>query len=103
MREWEINIAKGKVVHFGRTNLETNYQILDENFNYKILETTESETELRIIVSFNFDCKEQINSALNKANRVLGMFKRTFVSKETDLWKNLYMSMIRLHQPYLKL
>ena len=42
MREWKmnLNIAKSKVVHFGRTNLETNYRIQDENFKYKILETT---------------------------------------------------------------
>ena len=52
-----------------------------------MLETTESEWDLGIIVSLKFDWKRQINSALNKANRVLGMLKRTFVSKDTDLWK----------------
>ena len=102
MREWKmkLNIAKSKVVHFGRTNLETNYRIQDENFKYKILETTESERDLGIIVSSNFDWKVQINSALNKANRVLGMLKRTFASRETDLWKKLYFSMIRPHLEY---
>ena len=44
-------VAKCKVVHFGRSNLETNYQIQDEYFNYKIIETTESVRELGIIVS----------------------------------------------------
>ena len=84
MREWKmkLNTAKSKVVHFGRTNLETNYRIQDENFKCKILETTESEWDLGIIVSSNFDWKVQINSALNKANKVLGMLKRTFVSTE---------------------
>ena len=86
MREWKmkLNIAKSKVVHFGRTNLETNYRIQDENFKYKILETTESERDLGIIVSSNFNWKVQINSALKKANRVLEILKRTFVSRETD-------------------
>ena len=94
------NVAKCKVVHFDRSNLETNYQTQDENFNYKILETIESERDLGIIVSSKFDWKEQINSALNKANRVLGMLKRTFVSSKTDLWNKLNMSMIRHHLEY---
>ena len=58
------------LVHFGKSNWEINYQIQDEYFNYKILETTESERDLGIIVSSQFDWKEQINSALNKANGV---------------------------------
>ena len=62
------------MVHFCWANSETNYKTQDE-----------SERDLGIIVSSNFDWKEQINSALNKANRVLGMLKRTFVSRETDL------------------
>ena len=80
--------------------METNYQIQDECFKYKILETTGSERDLGIIISSNFNWKEQINSALSKANRVLGMLKRTFVSRDTDLWKKLYTSMIRPHLEY---
>ena len=57
MREWKLNIAKSKVVHFGGSNLEANYQTQVENFNYKILDTTESERDLGIIVSYNFDWK----------------------------------------------
>ena len=42
MRDWKmkLNIAKSKVVHFDKSNFETNYQIQDECFKYKILETT---------------------------------------------------------------
>ena len=54
----KLNVAKCKVVHFGKSNWEINYQIQDEYFNYKILETTESERDLGIIVSSQFDWKE---------------------------------------------
>ena len=74
----KLNIATSKVVHFGELNFETNYQIQDKCFKYKILETTESESDHEIIVSSNFNWKEQINSALSKANRLLGMLKRSF-------------------------
>ena len=36
-----------------------------------------------------------MNSALSKGNRVLGMLKRTFVRRVTDIWKKLYTSMVR--------
>ena len=55
----------------------------------KILETIESEMDLGINVSSKFVWKEQINSALNIENRVLGMLKRTFVSRTTYLWKKI--------------
>ena len=65
MRDWKmkLNIVERKVVHFGKSNLETNYQIQDECFKYKILGTTDSERDLGIIFSSNFTWKEQINSA----------------------------------------
>ena len=81
-------------------NFKANYQIQDECFRYKILETSESERDLGIIVSSNFNLKEQINSALSKANRVLGMLKLIFVSRNTDLWIKLYTSAIRPHLEY---
>ena len=75
VRDWKmkLNIAKSKVVHFGKSNLKTKYQIQDECLKYKILETSESERDLGIIVSSNFKWKRQINPALSKANMLLGM------------------------------
>ena len=53
-----------------------------------------------IIVSSYFNWKEQIKSALSKAKRVSGIFKRTFLKRDTDLWKKLYMSMITPHREF---
>ena len=59
-KKMKLNIAKSKVVHFGKSNLKTKYQIQDDCFKYKILEATESERDLGIIVSSYFNWKEQI-------------------------------------------
>ena len=87
MRDWKmkLNIAKSKRVHFSKSNLETNYQIQDEGFKYKLLQTIESERDIGLFFSSNFNWKEQIDSALSKSNRVLRMLKRTFVSRDTNL------------------
>ena len=57
-------------------------------------------TTLVSIVLFNFNWKEQINSALSKAYLVLGMLIRTFVSRDTDLCKKKYTSKKRPHLEY---
>ena len=37
---------------------------------------------------------------VGKANRMLGMLKRTFESREPGLWKDLYVSLVRPHLEY---
>ena len=37
---------------------------------------------------------------VGKANKVLGLLKRSFVSRESKLWKNLYTSIVRPHLEY---
>ena len=38
---------------------------------------------------------------LGKANRTVGMLKRTFESREPGLWKDLYVSLVRSHLEYV--
>ena len=35
-----------------------------------------------------------------KANRILGMFKRIFVSRDLGFWKDLYVSLVRTYLEY---
>jgi len=43
---------------------------------------------------------DQANYAASKANRVLGMLRKTFISRDSQLWKNLYTSLVRPHLEY---
>ena len=38
---------------------------------------------------------------VGKANRILGMLKRIFVSRDLGLWKDLYVSLVRPHLEYV--
>ena len=40
---------------------------------------------------------DQANYAASKANRVLGILRKTFISRDSQLWKNLYTSLVRPH------
>ena len=37
---------------------------------------------------------------VGKANWILGMLKRTFDSRDPELWKDLYVSLLRTHLEY---
>ena len=38
-----------------------------------------------------------LNRMVAKANRILGMLKRTFESSDPGLWKDMYVSLVRPH------
>ena len=44
--------------------------------------------------------KNHINNVVNKTNRMLGLLKRTFESRDPLLWKDLYVTLIRSHLVY---
>ena len=63
----------------------------------KKIETTDCEKDQGVFISDKLD---QVRHAASKANKVLGMLLKTFVSRESDLWKKLYISLVRPHLEY---
>ena len=55
------------------------------------------EKDLRILISNDLRWKNHINAIAAKANRVLGMLLKTFTSRDMNLWKLLYVSLVRPH------
>jgi ribonucleases P/MRP protein subunit RPP40 len=106
-----LNVAKCKVMHIGKDNPKASYHMRDSlSGKLHVLEETELERDLGVYVSHDLKSKGQVDQATNKANSVLGMLKRTFVSRDVDIWKKLYTTYIRPHlefavpvwNPYLK-
>ena len=88
----KLNVGKCKVMHFGAKNSRAQYCIGD-----KFLGSSECERDLGVMVSCDLRWKTQVRSAIAKANRMLGLLKRTFVSREVGLWTRLYCSLVRPH------
>jgi hypothetical protein len=51
-------------------------------------------------VSDDLKWSGHVNRRVAKANRILGMLKRTFESRDPELWKDLYVSLVRPHLEY---
>jgi len=64
------------------------------------LQECREEKDLGVLISSDLKVGSQCNKAFLKANRMLGMLKRTVVNKSPDVMLNLYKSLVRPHVEY---
>ena len=62
-------------------------------------EETWLERDFGLNVGYDLKCSGHADRISGKANRMLGMPKRTFESSDPGLWKDLYVTLVR---PLLK-
>ena len=90
-----LNEDKCKVMHFGDANPKNEYSI-----NGKPVEKINLEKDLGVFISNDLKWSVQINSAISKANQVLGLIKRTFKFPNEDSICKLYKAFVRPHLEY---
>ena len=78
--QMEFNLDKCKVMHFGRNNQHYKYSM-----NNSQLGVVDVERGLGILVSSDLKVSSQCIQACSKANRMLGMIKRTIRHKSVDI------------------
>ena len=50
-----------------------------------------------VFVSSNLKLSKHVSNKTSKANKVLGMLVKNFTCRDVDLWKQLYISLVRSH------
>lgn len=99
-RTWcmELNINKCKIMHIGKSNPKHAYTMLDPQLGARFsLAETVCERDLGVLVSNDLKPTCQVNKAASTANKVLGMLRNTFVSRDAKIWKKLYTCYVRPH------
>lgn len=95
--EWLLgfNSKKCKVMHFGKKNPKYQYSM-----NGDVISTVTEEKDLGVVFSDNLSFSKYICNSAAKANRILGLIKRSFnyITKESFLV--LYKSYVRPHLEY---
>ena len=91
----EFNTRKCKVMHIGRNNLLVDYSMRGE-----VLEVIEEEKDLGVLVSSDLKVGSQCVKASKVANRMLGLIKRCFCSRDRRVIVPLYKAMVRPHLEY---
>lgn len=95
--KWQMcfNETKCQVLHLGYRNLHSPYYM-----NGVILGATEEVKDLGVLIDINLKLHQHTEAQVNKANRVLGMLRRSFehLDKKTLTW--LYKALVRPHLEY---
>jgi ribonucleases P/MRP protein subunit RPP40 len=89
-----LNDHKCHVMHLGKNNNHHDYWMETSGGRTK-LNVTNSEKDLGVIVSDDLKWEAQCSRVASKGNRMLGILRRSFASRDTDLWKKLYITYVR--------
>ena len=65
-------------MHVGKTNAKKSYMYMRGN----LVEEVDQEQDLGIIIISDLKCSHQCLYAYSKANKVIGMIRRTIINKE---------------------
>ena len=77
---WNLyfNVTKCKVMHIERKNEETDYKMKVNENEYRRIVKCNEEKDLGVIFAESFSFDVPIQSCINKANKMIGIIKRTF-------------------------
>jgi hypothetical protein len=92
----DLNLSKCKVMHLGSKKIHQDHSYSFEIGEYSyVLENTENERDLGILMQNNLKWDSQINNVVTKANVVLGKLKNAFKNWDTKTFKILYNTYVR--------
>jgi len=95
-REWQLsfNSSKCKVMHIGHKNPHRSYNMIQEGHSVE-LEKTEREKDIGVNVDNELKFDRHIEIQCGKANRILGLIRRSFTYLDKHSMKQLYTALIR--------
>ena len=95
--DWNMlfNVDKCVVMHVGGKNSKFEYEMGDRK-----LRVTEEEKDLGVIIHRSAKPSRQCIEAANKANKVLGLIRRTVISRDKNIILRLYKTLVRPHLEY---
>jgi ribonuclease P/MRP protein subunit RPP40 len=96
-KEWLMlfNVEKCKVMHIGFGNGRARYMMDGVQ-----LQEVHEEMDLGVLVQDNLKCAQQCAKVVGKANKVLGMIRRTLKNFSSDVVMKLYKCLIRPRLEY---
>ena len=96
--KWDLKFhpEKCKVMRIGgEENILHNYEM---NGNY--LKYTDEECDLGLIIDNNLNFEAHMNAKVNKANKIMGLIRRTFTFLNGETFTKLFKSLVRPHLEY---
>ena len=94
--DWLVKLhpQKCKVMHIGKCNPKHKYFLSIDGVRHQ-LEPTRLERDLGVHLTDNLKWQQQCAKASQKALLMLGILKRSFVSRKVSIWRQLYSTYVR--------
>jgi len=98
---WQLkfNAEKCKVMHLGTKNSKHQYIMHNEGIEITV-QQTELEKDLGVFVDPKLTFSSHCEQKANKANKILGLIRRSYVHLDATTVKCLYTSLVRPHLEY---
>ena len=96
--KWQLrfNASKCKVLHIGSANPHYKYSM--ESIDGTVqLEETELEKDLGVHIDPELKFSKHVERQVNKANRILGLIRRSYEFIDMEVMKKLFTSLVRPH------
>lgn len=90
----KFNNSKCKHVHLGPNSIHR------YTMSNTVIEKSEEEKDLGIIIDSKLQFQQHINAQVKKANQKVGIINRTFKYMDKDMFLTLYKSLVRPHLEY---
>ncbi|CAF1100853.1 unnamed protein product [Brachionus calyciflorus] len=102
VKNWSmiLNAEKCKVLHVGRTNSKFDYEIENNTGGKQVLAKSMCENDFGIFIKHDMKWNVQVRNSTSKANRILGMIKKTFKYLDIHNTSLLYKALVRPHLEY---
>ena len=96
-KKWcmQFNAGKCAVLHLGFNNPGHSYKLGDTSLN-----SSKNEKDVGVIIQSNSKVDLQCRKAANTCNRILGLIRRSFSTKDSSLMLKLYQTYILPHLDY---
>jgi ribonuclease P/MRP protein subunit RPP40 len=91
---------KCKVMHLGHNNQHKEYRMKKNDGSEHVLDSTTAEKDLGVTVDDKLTFNTHVHNSINKANKMLGILRRTFTVIDRDIFLPLYKCMVRPHIEY---
>ena len=90
--KWQLkfNISKCYILHLGKPHGYGEYNIQGTNIT-----STDKIKDLGVIIDSNLKFHDHVNSVICKANRTLGIIRKTFQFTDNQMFVTLYKTMVR--------
>lgn len=98
--KWQLrfNADKCHILHLGHNNPHHEYRMRKHDTDETVLlQVVEEEKDLGVLVDQDLKFSKHVESQVNKANKILGLIRRSFTHLDKDSMRRLFTALVRPH------